>query len=538
MRSFKISLGVILMLICTGALAQGFVENALLFSRTKPGGSARIQAMGGAQVALGGDFSSALANPAGLGMYNRSEFTFSPALNFYKTNSTLAEHSDITTAQDSKTVFNIPGLSYVHHSPKEGGNFLGGSFAVTMSRINDFQNTFRYRGTDNVSSIIDYFKEAAAGYHVMDQSLPSCIDCGDFGPDFDSRDTPALPYDVPVDLAYQTMLINPYADGNYPNPFTKQDYLDYTSYFSELDTLGTDEIRTLNRGGSTNLRGAQYQWSLAYGGNLMDKLFFGASLGITTLRYKYTSSYSENNFSYSSDYESPLDNLTLNENIEIEGSGINLTLGLIYRFIDFAQVGVSLVTPTYYTITDTYNTQLRADWNIRASENRSSEPIIAEYNIITPMKFNTGLAFFLGKYGLVSGDVEFVNYGGAKYSSDTPGVSFKLDNDDIKYYYTNVVNYRVGAEGRLGIYRLRAGYNVQNNPYKRNFDVGGNITTFSTGVGVKLQKFFIDATWLNTNYNSSYSPYSVQDENGNLVGPTIRLKNTINSVMLTAGFSF
>ncbi|HEU5290319.1 MAG TPA: long-chain fatty acid transporter, partial [Cyclobacteriaceae bacterium] len=69
--------------------AQGFVENALLFSRTKPGGSARIQAMGGAQIALGGDFSSALSNPAGLGMYNRSEITFSPGLNFYNTD---AEH--------------------------------------------------------------------------------------------------------------------------------------------------------------------------------------------------------------------------------------------------------------------------------------------------------------------------------------------------------------------------------------------------------------------------------------------------------------
>jgi hypothetical protein len=47
------------------------------------------------------------------------------------------------------------------------------------------------------------------------------------------------------------------------------------------------------------------------------------------------------------------------------------------------------------------------------------------------MKLSTGLAFFLGKYGMISGDVEFVNYGKSKYSSDTPGVSFKPDNDDI-----------------------------------------------------------------------------------------------------------
>src|SRR5688572_28001569 len=100
MRYRQIWLSLILVCVCFTGWAQGFVENALLFSRTRPGGSARIQAMGGAQTALGGDYSSALANPAGLGMYNRSEITFSPALNFYQTN---AEHLGSETT-DSKTV--------------------------------------------------------------------------------------------------------------------------------------------------------------------------------------------------------------------------------------------------------------------------------------------------------------------------------------------------------------------------------------------------------------------------------------------------
>jgi hypothetical protein len=521
MRPLKISLGVIFMFICSGAFAQGFVENALLFSRTKPGGSARIQAMGGAQVALGGDFSSALSNPAGLGMYNRSEVTFSPALNFYNSDS---EHLK-TGMTDSKTVFTIPGLSYVHHSPHDKGGFLGGSFAISMSRVNDFQNTFQYGATDNATSIIDYFEQMAQGYSI--DPLPSPYD-----------NTPLLNYDAPEGLAYLTYLITPYnEDPGNPDPVLPNHYI---SYFSEvdIDTVGDDEVRTLNRKGNVDVRGAQYQWSFAYGGNIQDKFFFGASLGITSLRYKFSSSYNESNYAFSSGYESPLDDLRLDETIEIDGTGANLTLGVIYRFVDFAQAGVSFVTPTFYSLTDIYSANLRAEWNTRSDQNESSNPIISEYNLVTPMKFTTGLAFFLGKYGIVSGDVEFVNYGKANYSSDTPGVSFKPDNDDITYYYTDVVNYRVGAESRLGIYRLRAGYNVQNNPYKSNFDAGGNITTFSTGAGVKLQKFFVDATWLNTNYNSSYSPYSVQGEDGNTYGPTARIKNTINSVMLTVGFSF
>ena len=69
--------------------AQGLTDEVLIFSQSPTAGSARIQAMGFSQVALGGDLSSAFSNPAGLGFYNKSEVTFSPALNFNSTNSYL-----------------------------------------------------------------------------------------------------------------------------------------------------------------------------------------------------------------------------------------------------------------------------------------------------------------------------------------------------------------------------------------------------------------------------------------------------------------
>ena len=75
----------LLCLIASMSYAQSYVESALLFSRTRPGGSARIQGMGGSQIALGGDYSVGLSNPAGLGMYNRSEVTFTPGYSTYNT---------------------------------------------------------------------------------------------------------------------------------------------------------------------------------------------------------------------------------------------------------------------------------------------------------------------------------------------------------------------------------------------------------------------------------------------------------------------
>ena len=51
----------------------GYYRDALIFSQSNTafGSTARIQAIGGAQVALGGDLSSISSNPAGLGFFNR-----------------------------------------------------------------------------------------------------------------------------------------------------------------------------------------------------------------------------------------------------------------------------------------------------------------------------------------------------------------------------------------------------------------------------------------------------------------------------------
>lgn len=518
----RLCLCAILMSSSFSGWAQGFVENALLFSRTKPGGSARIQAMGGAQIALGGDFSSALSNPAGLGMYNRSEITFSPALNTYSTDS---EHLG-TNSSDSKNVFNIPGFSVVFRIPKDKNGFFGGSFGIGMTRINDFNKTFKYSGTDDVSSIVDYFKERATGYTI--DELPNPYE-----------DTPLLSFDVPEGLAYLTYLITPFNEA--PGNTTPSLPDDYINYFSDLDTLwnnGMEEIRTLKRSQNVNIKGAQYQWSLAYGGNFMDKLFFGASLGITTLRYTHTSSYKESDYSFSQTpgYD-PLNNLDLHEEVVIDGTGVNLTAGLIYRPIDLMQIGVSIVTPTIYNLSDSYGARLKADWSASTGygdQDEASEPIISDYNFTTPFKFSSGVTFFLGKSGLVTGDVEFINYNQAKYESNTEGVSFNPENEDIKFYYTNVVNYRIGAEFRYEIFRFRGGYSLQNNPYKETFDVDDKITTVSAGTGIRLSKFYVDATWLMSKSNGSYSPYVFQ----NGTGPVATLENKMSSVMLTFGFNF
>lgn len=95
---------------------NGYYAEALLFSQTQWNGSARIQAIGGAQAALGGDVSSISGNPAGLGFYNHSDISISPSLNFITANSSYLGSSNTSSISN----FNIGNFSLVINKNKPG----------------------------------------------------------------------------------------------------------------------------------------------------------------------------------------------------------------------------------------------------------------------------------------------------------------------------------------------------------------------------------------------------------------------------------
>lgn len=495
---------------CFPAFSQSFVDNALLFSRTVPGGSARIQAIGGAQVSLGGDYSSAFSNPAGLGMYNRSEFTFSPGYSVNNIQSTYAGQS----FDESKSKINIPGISYVyHHESGRQSGFLGGSLGISLTRINDFNQQYNYSGSNNASSIIDYFLDDAYNYDPNEMLRG--------GLDF---------YNLTA-LAYNNYLIEDYYDNN---------DLFYGSVLSPLPA----EIRTIRQEELVESSGAQNQWSISYGANFSDKFFIGAGIGIATLRYELTLQYRESDFSFDQDPSyNPIDYFQIEENLDIRGTGINGTLGLIYRPVNFLQVGASFVSPTLYQITDTYEARMFSEWNdfdyyddgsviLNYVEEEFDTPLISEYNLTTPMKFTTG-ATLISKFGFVSADVEFVNYGKTKYSSDTGGISFSGDNDAIKSVYESVINYRVGAEYRYEIFRVRAGYRFMADPYTSE-EIDRSTQTITGGLGIRKEKFFVDFAVTHTTSDDQRIPYRAPG----FPLPIAKLENKFTNYVFTVGFTF
>jgi hypothetical protein len=505
---------------------QGYTETALLFSRTTPGGSSRIQALGGTQTALGGDYSSAYSNPAGLGMFNRSEFSFTPSSKSIQTK-TLFYGTETT---ESVPKFQLPGFGAVFNIPsgRSEGAFIGGSFAITFNKTNDYNGSTIYSGANTETSIIQSFIAQANG-----------DDTGQF---FEGSPSlpPAYNYNTPVGLAYNNYLIGPAStiDPDFPNDeyFTDVQY-NFSEYLS--DAFQREEITT---------KGSSNQWNIAYGANFMDKIFVGGGIGISTIRYE-----SKTLFSESYEVDPFFDNLTLEETLTIRGSGINATIGAMFRPVNFLQLGLSYSTPTFYQMTEKYDAYMTSNWkNFKYFENRDCEGnecdkvltkesagtdiVTSEYNLTLPSKLSAGFAL-ISKFGFLSGDVEYTNPSNAKYTSDIDGISFREENDEIRSVLTSTFNYRVGAEYRLKMWRFRLGYSLQGNTFVNETD--NQINTISGGVGVRMDKFYIDFALTHRSADSKYSPYAFFDDvNNRVVAPSVDVTRKITTGMITVGFTY
>ena len=109
----------LLTILATGAsvlAAQAqYAGDALRFSQTQPGSNARFSAIGNAQTAIGGDLSSLGANPAGLGMFTRSDFGLTFEFNNYNSradylNKNTIGSKDAPNLNQAAAVIYLPAL--------------------------------------------------------------------------------------------------------------------------------------------------------------------------------------------------------------------------------------------------------------------------------------------------------------------------------------------------------------------------------------------------------------------------------------------
>jgi hypothetical protein len=149
------------------------------------------------------------------------------------------------------------------------------------------------------------------------------------------------------------------------------------------------------------------------------------------------------------------------------------------------------------------------------------------YNLRTPGRLNGGAAFFIGKLGFISADVEWVDYGSAKLSNSE--VDFSQSNQEVDNFQS-VLNYRLGGELRVKALRIRAGYSLENDPLDQSDGIDRSRESLTAGLGLRFKKFFADASYVRSNFNSAIVPYP---------GAATALTDNISqSAVLTLGFKF
>lgn len=428
----KITLLLSAMFCTLASMAQfGYYEDALRFGRTNYGlgSSARMQAIGGAQVSLGGDISSAVSNPAGLGFFNKSIFTISPSLNFSNAVSNYfidREDQGLQgTSEHFQNNFNFANIGTVINWNKgrfSDDKFKGGSLAISINRASNYRLDRSYEGQNDFNSLADALADAS--FNVDPEGLGE------------------LAY-----AAYDQYLISPIEENG--------DLIyvaDFDGYPIQNETIEED--------------GSHYQMNIAWGGNYDDRLYFGGGMGVQFLNYRQSRIYQESDFGTfpngNFEPDQRLSGFTLVDDLSIRGTGVNFNVGIITRPLPFMTFGASYTSPSFIAFDEESFLDLDAEWKNGATSGEDdisnidpyqSALFVANYSMRTPSRVALGATMFVGKSGFLSGDIEFVDH--ASTSISASDFLTGSDNDEIRNLYTSVVNVRVGGEYRIEDFRLR-----------------------------------------------------------------------------------
>jgi long-subunit fatty acid transport protein len=505
----------VLLTVGFGSQAQNYAGDVFRFSQTnQPSGTARMRALGGTQIALGADASALTSNPAGLGFYTKSEFSF--GLDYNLRNNDARYLGTKTTATDNN--LGLSNLSVVLGNRRDASQSSSGwkpaTWAFGYNNQHSFRNTFSYNGLNKSHSITDsYAEEANAAGYSPDDLISSDL--------FDQNRNRA--YNLAA-LYYNSWLI----EGDDKTQTYKR--------FDYLDPSAAEQRGVVTTTGKTS------QWSVGVSTSYQNKLYLGASASANNLRYSFRNNYSE------SFTKTPLlRSMNSEQYLEVEGSGLQFNLGLVYRPIDALRVAVSYQSPTNYLLSENYEEFLDAESN---PSNKAGIPSnIAgldlasqyfDYEIRTPAKINTGAVIMLGKKGLVTANAEFVKNNRMSAGSESLDPQDNADfssatNNALAQDYKNVINLRLGAELRQNRLYLRGGLALLPDQYKYSDGIDRDQLVLSAGVGLRGKKSYLDLSAQSNTYDSAFSPYSLNDASRN---SSVLITNKNTTITASLGFFF
>ncbi len=487
-------LSIIAVTLTATGIAIGQSEfDALKFIQPDINGTARYTSMAGAFGALGGDPSAIKDNPAGLGIYRKSELTATLGINTQEITSNWRNGS--TTIEGLyNPVFN--NLSYVLAIPVStysSTNLVHSNFSFSFNRLKNFDRSTRINGGSGASSsLIDYlayFSEGISGYNL-----------------------------------YEASGYNPY--GNTSIPWMSV-LAANAGLITEVDTVNNiwESVLLPNETVSPyyTLREQGYlnEFSIGWSGNFNNRLFLGATLNFYDLNYYSETEYNE---TFSMDGY-----LALLNTFRSDATGLGLKLGTIYAPLDYLRLGISIQTPIVFSVKDYHYADLKYGYQTQSGAINDKEMTPEgdnNYKLQGPFTYNLSGSFILGKKAVIG--IEYVtslNSGSKFMDMNNSTFNHSYENDSIKVLFNKQTMVKIGGEYKLtDHFSIRAGYAFASpatsgklgkefNPNTIRTDVeyfvpSGNTQFLTAGLGYRESNWYVDLAVMNKVYDEKFYAYN------------------------------
>lgn len=534
----RISITFLALALCAGAWAQN-IGDAFNYSRNEYGGTAKSVGMGNAMTAVGGDMGSLVFNPAGSAVPYYSQFVLTPglAVTSVASQGTALSGStepygfeDYTRKNLTRLIMPQFGFTMQMDNHRRKG-LKSWTFGFSGQTTRNFQSQINACGTNDRTSYSGYLAALAEG-------------SGYNGAAFDSRDsywgTTNCPWRGIV--GYRSNMIGTY--GGSDKKFlgaAEQARTDLSKYIPGL----------LDQQFSWKRTGFKMDYLFNVAANISDWLYIGANLGMVVMDYESSINWCEQaqdpslftvGFvqSDNSVIETSFTDLRFRQADIIEGSGVYLKTGFIAVPVKGLRIGAAIQTPTVMTIEERYLYDGYTNYSNKLySASEQSETGDWQYNLISPFRYNVGIAYTIGHFGLVSFDYEACNYRGMHYSAYYDDDDFGQVNYDVKNAMGTSHLLRAGIELKpTPATAVRAGYNLTTSPFLADKGVAGTSDqSASFGLGYSSNgSFFADfalrLSWLADAYYMVYPDYG-----GNL-SPEIATFTNRTEALFTCGWRF
>lgn len=509
----KIKIYPAFLLLLTQQLFAQVPEEAIRLSWTTQAGTARNQAIGGAMGSLGGDATAALVNPAGIAFFKTSDFILTPGMRFGKPGSNF-RGTGITGVNNNNFITGTSGFVFGGFGYKAKN-----SFAITVTRIADFNQSVVYRGQNDYSSFAEPLADefAASGLSI-DEALNSNA------------------VSLTTKMALYTYLVDTATINGSPQVIAR----------SEFTSLLNQEHTTQTSGGITEI-------TFALGHELDKKFMIGGTIGIPIVSLDRNTYYRESDASGNTNND--FNFMSYRENYTLKGVGFNFKAGLIYRPREYVRLGLALHSPNILMLKENFDAGMAADLENLFSPNTGYDSVgistltggplgESRYAFYTPGKIVLSGSYVFREVenisrqkGFITADIEYVNYkwnhfGPTGEVTDETKAPYEPYNDAIDAIVKSAFNFRLGGELKFKIIMARLGFAYYGSPYQDK-TLKANKMNLSGGLGYRHKGIFADITYVHRMNKDVNFPYRVNAPRANTFA---NLKDNGGTVLLTLGF--